>query len=214
MIELTVLASKNLRDLTENELIEIHIGGHISAVKLSDFMVVSTLQLARQAMASNLCSDRAKPYGVPMTAFAILDQLGSCYGLKDSSSENDQSVKRVLTDFSGLDQPKIESLYAFRNGLMHDASYVDVSNKNIKRIFRNNPALNSVVQPSSCAWDGFTFPDNDFTTWVNLDLLPSLVDEVISQVHHAREGHRLHVKLSSREVLHRYLMWVPLLAEE
>jgi hypothetical protein len=149
-----------------------------------------------------------------MTAFAILDQLGSCYGLAGSSQASQASVKRVLGDFSGLDQPQIESLYAFRNGLMHDASYVDATNKNSKRIFRADPDLNSVVQPSSCTWDGYTFPDNDFTTLVNLDLLPNLVVEVISQVKRAFDDTRLDVKLSSREILHRYLMWVPLSVEE
>ena len=77
------MSGKKLSDLTEEEIIDIHIGEQVGSVKLSDFEVVSTLCLARESMRCALGNLRTRFVCVPMAAFAILDQLGGCYSLKE-----------------------------------------------------------------------------------------------------------------------------------
>lgn len=179
-----------------------------------DFHVLSSLEEIESSMRSANALDKSKFYGPSMCAFAILDQIGTCYGRRSVPGPVTQtSIKRALHYFCGIDAVSSEAqhLYAFRNGQVHDAAYVNQDRKGNWYFFRNNEQLNSVIELPNNPWNGSAATIGpDTTTLISREKLVKLASDTVKQVANIYFDDRadLEVRVPKATLIHKYLLWV------
>lgn len=208
------LDTTRLEDLDLDQIVYCHIAAP-SLVWTSDFIVTSVLDSIDTEMRQARGFDLTSTYVPLLAAFAILDQLGSCY--EDASMvphpPGGSSIERALYYFGGFGarSPEVEHLYALRNGLVHDASLTSHNRGKTKwYIFRLSPSKPDAITLAPKAWNGAAgMLDNQVVTWVNVreftDLVSIAIDRV-KQMYFDRPNDLVKLK-SADEILHKYLFW-------
>ncbi len=208
------LSAKRLMDLTDDEIVYCHLGvrprewtrDHILSSCLDD---VETEM--RQSRGTQLTSN----YVPLLAAFAILDQIGSCYEDRSLAPHprGGSAIQRALYHFGGLPplSAEVSHLYALRNGLVHDAS---LTSHNLQKtawfIFRFNRTMPEVIRLPATPWDGTA---NGLvagtTTWINPRELTELVSTALSRLRDCYFDRRsdLGVLKPGSEILHKYIFW-------
>ncbi|MET4071534.1 hypothetical protein ABID58_006348 [Bradyrhizobium sp. S3.2.6] len=208
------LSAKPFAGLTLNEVMYLHVAGRQQEVT-SDFLVISSLEQIVSSMRSANSRTNSQFYGPAMCAFAILDQLGTCYDRTSSQLPNGtNSIKRTLQNFCGISATSAEAqhLYAFRNGQMHDASYVNQDTRGNWYVFRHEEQLSSVIKLPNVAWDGQASTlGPDTTTLISRVKLVELASDAVREIRDVFETNPadLRARVSQTELMHKYLLWMP-----
>jgi hypothetical protein len=208
------LSAKPFGDLTLDEVIYLHVAGRLHELT-GDFHVTSSLEQILTSMRSANSRENSKFYGPAMCAFAILDQLGTCYDRRSSHlPSKTTSIKRTLQNFCGISATSAEAqhLYAFRNGQVHDASHVNRDKKGNWYLFRHDEQLSSVIKLPKVAWDGEASTlGPDTTTLVSREKLVELASNAVREIRDVFETNiaDLRVRVSQPELMHQYLLWAP-----
>lgn len=184
------------------------------------FLYISTLVRAQREMNSTRGNTNTQMIVPLLAAFAILDQIGKCYGFYSKvAGEPDAkpSIKRALHHFplpwgSPLSAEEMQALYVMRNGLMHDAAFSSREERGTKRsmIFRHDIEMENVVTLPARVWNGT--PDDvcrETITWINPDLLIWIADSAIGRLGQALKLNDpdLYVRLDCQEIAAKYLLW-------
>lgn len=184
------------------------------------FLYISTLVRAQGEMNSARGNHNSQMIVPLLAAFAILDQIGECYGFHSTVASEPApkpSIKRALHHFplpwgSPLSTEEVQALYVMRNGLMHDAGFSSKEDRGAKRnmIFRHDIELENVVTLPARVWNGA--PDDvcrETITWVNPDLIIWIADSAIGRLGQALKLNDpdLYVRLEPQVIAAKYLLW-------
>jgi len=184
------------------------------------FLYISTLVRAQREMNSARNNNNSQMIVPLLAAFAILDQIGKCYGFHSMVAGEPApkpSIKRALHHFPlpwgpPLSAEESQALYVMRNGLMHDAAFSSKEEGGAKRsmIFRHDIEMENVVTLPARVWNGK--PDDvcrETITWVNPDLLIWIADSAISRLAQALKLNDpdLYVRLDPQVIAAKYLLW-------
>ncbi len=208
------LKNKLLKDLDRTEVVEAHLSLS-SFTETKDHIVYSSLDEVEREMRQTRGNMNTKHYAPALCAFALLDQIGSCYEDKAMPAHPAQgggAIHRALYYWGGLPQlgPEIEALYAFRNGLVHDGSLTSKTKRGQWYIFRYDDTIPGPVGLANTPWDGTAIGiGSDTLTKINSRMLTDLVSRAISGVRecHKTRPNDLDVLQSRDEILHKYCFW-------
>lgn len=153
-------------------------------------------------------------YAPLLAAFAILDQIGSCYRDKamPQHPNQGQSIHRALYYFGRMApmSDEVRALYAFRNGLVHDASLTSHTRAGEWYIFRYKPSLPTIIKLAKKPWDGTAANlGPDTLTLLNVRMLTNAVSEALNLVRKCRLDRPadLDVLQTKENIIHKYLFW-------
>jgi hypothetical protein len=175
-------------NLTSDQIVFMHVCDDKSI--LADFEVISTLHRTYREGRHAACNTHSNVFLPLFSTFAILDQIGECYKPKNSPIYPDpkgSGIKKALYYFAGRQPNDNESkaLYAFRNGIMHDCSFVshDKHRSDIHYWFRFCESISCYVEVASTPWDGVPSSRSDHNiTLINRNLLLDLAHNVIQKL--------------------------------
>lgn len=184
------------------------------------FLYISTLLRAQREMNSARGNNNSQMIIPLLAAFAILDQIGECYGFHSTvvgEPAPKPAIKRALHHFplpwgTPLSTQEMQALYVMRNGLMHDAGFSSQEERGAKRsmIFRHDIEMENVVTLPARVWNGA--PDDvcrETITWVNPDLIIWVADSAIGRLGQALglSDPDLYVRLDPQVISAKYLLW-------
>lgn len=207
------LETKRLEELSGDDIVYAHLAGRDPEIT-KDFLLISTLDAAQENMRCSHSFDRSKVYAPALCAFAILDQLGTCYsdGSRPVGTKG-SGVQRALHQFCDIDDTSAisEHLYMFRNGLVHDASFASSSRDGTRHYMFRYSTLSEIVRLPEKQWDGTPEGLSNATTLVDPDRLIGLASSAIEGVQNIffNDRGRLQVLKSREEILHKYILWLP-----
>jgi hypothetical protein len=150
--------TKRLDQLTEMETIQAHIAHGRTFTE--DRILMSTLHVMEMETRHAVVYQNSNIILPLLGSFAILDQVGTSYMNKKlpAAANHDWSgVKKALYYFMGFaeNSPEINVFWALRNGVVHNASLVNLSlNGREHSWFRFDSEMNSVVKPPQEPWSG------------------------------------------------------------
>lgn len=201
---------KIISDLTVEELSFIHLDLNSATHSLKEpHYVSSNLYDLVETVSASFLNRRTRIYVPIMTCFAILDQIGSIYSLKNSTSTYQNGIKRALSIFSSInDEKDLNSLVTLRHGLLHNGSLINI-NYNIATnvIFRMKQDLNQLLKHPNTKWDGI-FHDTltDYITYINLKELQDLTIEIINKCKEELLNDNLEISINDeKEFFYKYL---------
>lgn len=204
---------KRLDELTLDEVVYCHV--RANPLWCKDVTVVSHLEQINTEMRQARGLQVTKNYASLLAAFAILDQIGSCY--EDSSQgahpAGGNAFKRALFYFGHLPAmgAEINALYALRNGLVHDGSLTSQDQKTGKwYCFRYFSRMSEPVRLPTQNWDGtFQSLSNEKLCLINSRELTEIASRAIHRVDHLLqcERNKLNIIQSKDEIITKYLMW-------
>lgn len=190
-------------ELTLEEMIYVHLDLH--SVYLKDRILISTLSVIHRNINSVMEREYSKTLMPILSMLAILDQLGVCYNRKDKLEPNlGNGIKRCLYYFGEFNESDeiIDTLYALRNGLMHNislSSYNRNSGQSYYFVFDNN--LQTVYKKADLAWDGsyesLDGTNGEYSTSISVPNLKKLVDNCINKASKLNESANLELRLQS-----------------
>jgi hypothetical protein len=183
------------------------------------FLYISTLLRAQREMNSAREQSNTQMIVPLLAAFAILDQLGECYGFSETlpgEPPANAPIKRALHHFplpwGTLSADEMHALYMMRNGLMHDAAFSSIERGGQKRsmIFRHDIRMEKMVVLPVRDWNGK--PDDvcrETITWVNPDLLIWVANSAIGRCGQALKlgDPNLEIRHDPQVIAARYLLW-------
>lgn len=212
----TDLTQTRLQDLTDDEIVYCHLGVRTQEAT-RDFVVSSCLHDVETEMRQSRGTQLTSNYVPLLAAFAILDQIGSCYedAAKPPHPNKGSAIERALYHFGGLSalSPEVIHLYALRNGLVHDASLTSHDRpKTNWYIFRFDRAMPDAIRLPAIPWNGQASTlDRSTTTKVNPRELTEVVSRALSNLRdlYFDRHHDLVVLKTGEEILHKYLFWRP-----
>ncbi|MGU3375272.1 hypothetical protein [Chryseobacterium sp. M5A1_1a] len=182
------LNNKEIDELTFEEMAFVHLSDSHDPIMLKKYILRSTLSFARQNVIQALTNDHSKQLMPYITLCSILDQLGICYDRTDKPEPKfGNGLKRALVQYAELeeDDDLIDSIYALRNGLLHNISLTSFDTYKEKYYkFRYNSNISTVYKKAEEEWNGCyatldTNPER-FTTHINVELLKDLVFSCIN----------------------------------
>ena len=161
-------------------------------------------------------------YSSGFVAFVLAKSVitGSASGITDSNwvpkklyrlhypDANASGIKKALYYFGGFgaNDAATQSLYAFRNALVHNASLLNERN-GVYYSFRYDSAVHSVVVPAAQPWDGKMASLNDNTTTiVNPGQLVELVTAMVGRLNDYLAAGILQTGLSASDIVSNYLL--------
>lgn len=208
------LSTKPLSGLNDEEIVYLHVAGR-SQEYTKDFIVISVLREINRNMKHTSGFNNSKTFAPALCAFAILDQIGSCY--EDAAmapyAGDEVNIKRALYYFCGIasSSPEAEYLYMLRNSMVHDASMVSHNKPKTKwYFFRYRTNLGQLIKTPSAAWDGQAATiGNGTTAYVDPDELVTATETAVNKLGEIFVDRRSDLKLRvpKTEILHKYLMW-------
>jgi len=212
MIQPRNLKRTKLRDLSLDDTVYCHLSGHIEVTE--DFYLNSTLQLVELEMRQSRSRQMTANYAPLLTAFSILDQIGSCYAdcALPAHPAGGSSIHRALYYFGGMPPlgDDVKAIYALRNGLVHDGSLTCETRSGDWYFFRYDHAMPLAIKQSVVAWDGTAEQVGpNVTTWINPRVFTDLVSTVIHNIRkcfHMRNSD-LVVHPGKTDLLHKYILW-------
>lgn len=206
-----------MEELNQQEIIRIHLDSADPALTI-DYSIVSTLATLNREINHALSNNRSKNILPIIGAMAIIEQLGECYTRTDMhvfTNNNASSLKKGLYYFGNKleNDPFIETIYALRNGLVHNASFYSVDRYENGRNynFTYDDTIQDVYLPASVAWDGRfqNISETNFTL-INPRKLVEFTSDMIRNVSTLNQQQGvLQVQLADglNELIFRYLKW-------
>ncbi|MFT4900156.1 MAG: hypothetical protein ACI9U0_001957 [Flavobacteriales bacterium] len=173
---------KNLEELSIEELAYTHLYYHTST-PLKNCNITSCLSELRETLSASFINRRTNQYVPLMVSFAILDQIGCLYHVRNQSPSYANGIKRALTSFSNFPSSDLEALVTLRHGLFHDGSLLSINNNTGTSVyFRMVKDSGQVITQPQNTWDGIYHDKlSDYVTRVDLKELQQLVLSVIDK---------------------------------
>lgn len=198
------LQDKNIDELSFEEMAFIHLSTSYSPIRVKNGILRSTLSFIYQNIQQSLSFEYSKQLMPYLSMCAILDQLGICYNRKDRDEPRfENGIKRCLFYFGEVDEDDelINTLYALRNGLIHNVSLTSIDkHKNNHYIFRYNKEIENVYQKSEEKWDGnyetLDGSRDKYTTHINVEKFRDLVYKCIQKADDLNQNSLLELRLS------------------
>lgn len=209
MEEHAYFSGKKLEELTIEELAYIHLKPAPGRVTLKNCHLSSGLYNLIETLNVSFNNNRTNQYVPLMTSFAILDQLGALYSLKNKNSRFGNGIKKCLDCFSSLTDLEIENLYSLRNGVLHDGSLTNIARQpnGAKVIFRLNKNAQSMITHPKVPWDG-VYRDKlvDSTSHLNLKLFKDMILRIYTDhFNELKSGNLLISSTSPEQLYYKYL---------
>lgn len=137
----------------------------------------------------------------------ILDQIGKCYRpkTKEKITTNISPIQKTLFYFSELENEEIWAIYALRNAFHHDFSLLNLDKpqmrqKYIHHFHVNAHPTNPIVKLPTKKWDGkINTRNSDNATYVNLQALGDLVENIYTQLLQMENANELSLELEGGE---------------
>jgi hypothetical protein len=138
-----------------------------------------------------------------MGYITILDQIGKCYRPKNKLQlkESKSAIIKALNYFTDLNDKEINALYALRNAFFHDFSLFNKFNsKYLYQFIVDNHPTNPVAVLPKNDWDGkLDNICNDNATYVNLQALGDLVENIYKMLLELSNNGDLEIELEGQE---------------
>ena len=198
------LSDKHIDELTIEEMAFVHLSTSYTPITVKDAILRSTLSFINQNIQHSLSFEYSKQLMPYLSLCAILDQLGICYNRKDRpNTKFGNGIKRCLVYFGEIDEDDeiIDTLYALRNGLLHNVSLTSKAKYgNNHYIFRYSEDIGNVYQKADTKWDGsYETLDGSrekYTTLINVVKFKDLVSRCIQKADDLNQNSLLELRLS------------------
>lgn len=198
------LHDKNIDELSFEEMAFIHLTTSYSPISVKNAILRSTLSFIYQNIQHSLSYEYSKQVMPYLSLCAVLDQLGICYNRKDKAETKfENGIKRCLVYFGEVDEDDelINTLYALRNGLLHNISLTSIDKfKDNHYIFRYNKEIENVYQKAEEKWDGsyetLDGKRDKYTTHINVEKFRDLVYKCIQKADDLNQNSLLELRLS------------------
>jgi hypothetical protein len=207
---------KKLSELTNSEIINIHLSRNAST---KDFKLISTLKTLEEEMRQSSGLDKFKSFLPFMAAFAILDQIGKCYENTEKKASmakiknGGNSILKALYYFGDIeDEQTLNEIRVFRNSIVHDASLFTVD-KNEHYYFRysDNNETSNLINSAEEKWDGnFDSISPKNMTIVNRKVLINKTSDIIRKLSKINESNELKISSPEKELIKRYFLMIPI----
>ncbi|WP_415451304.1 hypothetical protein [Acetobacter syzygii] len=199
-----------MADLSIDQLMEIHLS-HIEFSFTKDFVVHSSLNSLEMNMIHSKALKKSNPFAPILCAFAILDQLGTTYKIKNNHCRLTNGIKRSITLFyeEPISMDQINSLVSFRNGAVHNGSFSNYDKYNkIHSMFRFNNNIDSIIKLPDRPWDGSGDDfEEDVCTYINKDMFIKLTIDILSKVRDLFQKNNIYTELDNESFIHRFILW-------
>lgn len=213
------LRDKKIDELSVEEMAFIHLSTSYSPISIKNAVLRSTLSFIYQNIQHSLSFEYSKQLMPYLSLCAILDQLGICYNRKDKPEPKfENGIKRCLVYFGEIDEDDeiINTIYALRNGLLHNISLTSIDKfKDNHYIFRYNKEIENVYQKAEEKWDGNyeTLDGNrdKYTTHINVEKFRDLVYNCIQKADDLNQNSQLELRLTDgvRQLFFDYIRSLP-----
>lgn len=218
MITNASIEHKKIDELTEQEMAFIHLSTSYGNVPVKKYLLRSTLSYLHQNINHCLHYDYSKQIIPYIGLCSMLEQLGTSYDIKGiPPPKYDNNLKRALVLFGGITEGDtlIGAIYAFRNGLLHNASLTSYDRKNnIHYHFKYDYGIQSIYQKSSKEWDGNyeTFDESidEYTSLINVELFKNFVYNCVNKAAELNQQGQLIVRLGGgvRQLFFDYILGI------
>ncbi|MBD2629751.1 hypothetical protein [Trichormus variabilis] len=221
-----MLFYKKLSELTDSEIINIHLSRNAST---KDFKLISTLKTLEEEMRQSSGLDKFKSFLPFMAAFAILDQIGKCYENSEKkesmakikiNGDTPNAILKALYYFGDIeDEQTLNEIRIFRNSIVHDASLFIVEKNKINEIneyycfrYSDNNETSNLINSAEEKWDGnFDSISPKNVTIVNRKVLINKTSDIIRKLSKINESNELKISLpdKEKELINRYFLMIP-----
>ena len=160
----------------------------------------------------NSKGEHLKPYspiGI-LNYLIILEMLGNFFE-SDKESMHKRGITSALHHFSNLNEKERFTLDAFRNGLAHSYSLVNIprepkNNENSRHIFAFTAFLEiPLIKYPVKNWNGeYINADENQWTWIQVNKLFDLIETIIKQISEGIEKNEIKLKIPLIELKSRY----------
>ena len=152
------------------------------------------------------------PIGI-LNYLIVLELIGKIF-MGNKTNDEKTGIPAALSQFSELNEEERFTIDAFRNGLAHGYSLVNIprnksNNKNSRHkfvyaLFGNDIPL---IEYPENPWNGeFNEQDEHSNTRINVGKLFNLIEDIISKVHSGIENNEIKLKIEMPELKSRYLL--------
>ncbi len=203
--------SKSLPELSVDELVFIHLRYQDSYRRLQDVEVASCLTGLIDTLSASFNNVRTKQYVPLMTAFAILDQIGTLYSDATNPNQAQNGIKRALLSFTQFPPAYIDDLVTLRHGLFHDGSLLSRNtNTGTDVLFRMVKNSGKVLTPPKITWDGiYRDQMEDYVTRIDLKELQDLIHQVLATCKTKWKAGQLRCSISDpKEFYYKFLFTI------
>ena len=159
--------------------------------------------------------EHLKPYspiGI-LNYLIVLELIGKIF-MGNKTNDEKTGIPAALSQFSELNEEERFTIDAFRNGLAHGYSLVNIprnksNNKNSRHkfvyaLFGNDIPL---IEYPENPWNGeFNEQDEHSNTRIHVGKLLILIEDIISKVHSGIENNEIKLKIEMPELKSRYLL--------
>jgi len=210
------LREKEVQELTLEEMIFIHLADSDSPIIVKDLYLKSTLSFLKRNIQHSLNNDHGKDIIPYIGLCTILDQLGTCYNIKNAQEPrfNSNGIKRCLVYFGEFNENDklIDVLFALRNGLLHKASLTSHDQyKNKYYHFRWDNDITEIFKEAEKEWNGnydlLDQPGEQYLTLINVDLLKKLVYRCMDKAAKLNQNSLIELRLAGgkRQLYYDYI---------
>ena len=160
--------------------------------------------------------EHLKPYspiGI-LNYLIVLELIGKIF-MGNKTEDEKTGIPAALSQFSELNEKERYTIDAFRNGLAHGYSLVNIprnksNNKNSRHKFvYYDPFRDDIplIEFPEKPWNGeFNEQDEHSNTRINVGKLFNLIEDIISKVHSGIENNEIKLKIEMPELKSRYLL--------
>ena len=208
--------SKKFAELSHEEVVEVHLS--LQTIRItSDFALTSCLHELESATRHSRGLRNTRIFAPSLCAFAILDQIGSCYKdlAKPAHPNEGSGIPHALYYFCNMNamSEEVKALYAFRNGLVHDGSFTNQSKKTRQwYMFRFDSELPLPIRLANTPWDGSASNvGHDTTTYINMRIFTDLVLSSLDNLRRSilERKNDIEVLYSREDIIHKFILWRP-----
>lgn len=204
--------SKNLDELTIEELAYIHLSRRNSRTSIKNGYVSSSLYDLIETAQASANNSRTSIYTPMLALFAVLDQIGGAYRNKSKKTNYKNGIKAALDSFSAYTKDEIEYLTTLRNGLYHDGSLLSKNdNGKTNVVFRlDHNAPKTITMPHK-PWDGIYHDSlDDYISKINIASLKNDVEKMALECLDLLQSGNLTFKINDcREFFYKFLFFSP-----
>jgi hypothetical protein len=140
----------------------------------------------------------------------LLDQIGSCFKPRSSAGITGNTIHKALGYFTQLPDREIDALYALRCAFAHDYSLYNIppnGRQSLQHHFVVWEGSGPLIRFPNTPWNGdYNNQTNENATWVNLEALGDLVEQVYRQLLNLAAANQLDIALGggADELVRRY----------
>lgn len=214
MINAMKLYKKNVDELSEDEIIFIHLNNN--HVQMNDKPLHSTLAITLRGVNATWNNIYQRTLIPLVSLFAVLEQLGNAYDNSNIIQDNKTNpiyrcIKNLAIDLQ-ISLREIDALIAFRNLLFHEISIAgssrSIEDKRLKYFYFNTSDSTSyLIKHPEIEWNGDyneLSPKN--TTIISRERLKDLAEHCVLAAEELRKEKQLKIKGEVKEFLYKYLI--------